>query len=302
MIRVVFLGTGSGFPSKKRNFSSVYLEYNGFRMLLDCGEGVLRQMCIKGLKYMKLDAIFITHWHPDHYLGLPGIVQTLSLDEDRKPLQIYGPERTAEFVKKIFEVGYSSTCPMTVRELSPGDKVRFKGFHVEAFETKHVVPSLGYIFQEEMKSKIDLMKAKELGLEEGPILGKLKQGEIVKWKDKIIRPEEVVRNIPGKKVVYTGDSKYFEKLVDYCKNADLLICESTFASDAKENVEEYMHMLSREAGILASKAKAKKLVLTHISRRYDSDESLKKLLLEAKNEFDNVCIAEDFMEVIVECD
>jgi len=300
MIRIVFLGTGPGFPSKRRNFSSIYLEYNGFRMLFDCGEGTLRQMCIKGLKYMKLDAIFITHWHPDHYLGLPSIVQTLALDENRAPLQIYGPEKTAEFVKKIFEVGYCSTCPMAVRELSPGDVVKFKGFSVKAFETKHVIPSIGFIFQEDEKVNVDLEKAKEFGLSEGPILGKLKQGEIVKWKGKIIRPEEIVIKAPGKKIVYTGDTKYFEELIEYCKNADLLICESTFASDAKENVEEYMHMLSKEAGILAKKAGVKKLILTHISRRYEEDNALRKLLVEAKTEFDNVEVAEDFMEIRVE--
>ncbi len=313
MITIHFLGTSAAIPTRDRNFPAILLKYNEDRILFDCGEGTQRQLMIKNLKLMRIRAIFITHWHADHFAGLlglihtmTGLVQTRMMEWGKKPLYIYGPEGTAEFVEKLLSIGYfEREFPVIAEDLKPGDRVEFKDYYVEAFKTYHGIPSLGYIFQERDKLKANMEKAKKFGLTSGPLIGKLKKGEEIVYRGQRIKPDDILEVVKGRKIVYTGDTGYDRSLLlKPCKDADVLICDSTFCSDFEDKAHTYRHMTSRQAATLAKEANAKLLVLTHISGRYQKkgdDKNRKytteKLLREAKEIFPNTVLAEDFMEL-----
>ncbi len=304
MITIYFLGTSAGIPTKERNLPAILLKYNEDRILFDCGEGTQRQLMIKNLKFMRIKAIFITHWHADHFAGLPGLIQTMAMEGRKKPLYIYGPEGTVEFVEKLLSIGYfEREFPIIAEDLKPGDRVEFKDYYVEAFKTYHGIPSLGYIFQERDKLKANMEKARKFGLISGPLIGKLKKGEEIVYKGHRIKPEDIVEVVKGKKIVYTGDTGYRKSLLKPCKDADVLICDSTFCSDFEERAHTFYHMTSKQAAMLAKEANAKLLILTHISRRYQKNDkedrkyTTEKLLRESNEIFPNTILAEDFMEL-----
>ena len=304
MIAIHFLGTSAGIPTRERGLPAILLKYNEDRFLFDCGEGTQRQLMAENLKFMRIKAIFITHWHADHFAGLPGLIQTMSMEGRKQPLYIYGPEKTTEFVDMLLNIGYfERSFPIIAHDLKAGDVVEYKEYYVKAFKTYHGVPSLGYIFQERDRWRANMEKAKKLGLSTGPLIGKLKRGEEINFKGRIIKPEDVVERVPGKKVVYTGDTGYKKSLVSASKNADVLICDSTFCSEFEKRAHTYYHMTSKQAAELAKQANAKMLVLTHISRRYQDEEdrkySVSKLLDEAKVIFPNTKLAEDFMTLLL---
>ncbi len=300
MITVHFLGTSAGIPTRERGLPAILLKYNEDRFLFDCGEGTQRQLMIKNLKFMRIKAIFITHWHADHFAGLPGLIQTMSMEGRKEPLYIYGPEKTTEFVDQLLNIGYfERSFPIIVHDLKHGDKVEYSQYYVEAFKTYHGIPSLGYVFKEKDKLKANMEKAKKFGLRSGPLIGKLKRGLEVNFRGKIIKPEDVVEVVPGKKIAYTGDTGYRKSLIKPVKNANVLICDGTFCSEFEKRAHTYYHMTSRQAAMLAKEANVEMLVLTHISRRYQHEEnrkySVNKLLQEAQEIFPNTKIAEDFM-------
>ncbi len=303
MMTIHFLGTSAGIPTRERGLPAILIKYNEDRFLFDCGEGTQRQLMIKNLKFMRIKAVFITHWHADHFAGLPGLIQTMSMEGRKKPLYIYGPEGTVGFVEKLLSIGYFERGFAVIAEdLKPGDRVEFDRYYIEAFKTYHGIPSLGFVFQEKDKIKANMEKAKKFGLTSGPLIGKLKKGEEILFKGRRIKPEDVVEVVKGKKIAYTGDTGYRKSLVKAVKDADVLICDGTFCSEFENRAHTYYHMTARQAAMLAKEANVKMLVLTHISRRYQQDNNnrkytVEKLLKEAQEIFPNTKIAEDFMEI-----
>jgi len=299
-LRIVFLGTSGSIPSVNRNHSSIFIQFGSYRFLFDCGEGTQKQMMIAKTGFRNLDHIFITHLHTDHYIGLFGLLETMSLNEREKPLYIYAPN--AEILRHVFEVlGYDKlNYEVNVKELKDGDEIKFKDFKILAFKTEHIVPSLGYaLIEKDRRGKFDREKAeKVLGIPPGPLYSKLARGESIVWNGKVITPDMVLgEKRKGRKIVYTGDTRPCNRTIEVARDADVLIHDSSFTSDLIDWAVESGHSTAREAAEIAKRANVKKLILTHISARYSKDVT--PLLKEAKEVFENVLIAEDFMSLEV---
>ncbi len=299
MLEITFLGTGSGPPTKARNHSAIFFHYDKHNLLFDCGEGTQRQMIIaKGISFMKLDHIFITHWHADHWIGLIGLLYTMNLEGRKRSLYIHGPD-AERFIGDILDLDYWGTGFRVIPKSVPSEgnketKVyETDDFEITSIPTKHTVPSVAYAFRERDKINVDIKKAERLfGLRQGRLVGKLKEkGEIV-FKGKKITLKDVGVKKPGVKVVYSGDTEPCGNIVEISKNADLLIHDSTFF----EVMEDRMHSGAKEAAKIAKKAGVKSLFLTHFSRRYTN---LKELEEEARKVFRNSFAAKDFMRVVV---
>ncbi len=292
LLKITFLGTSGTTPSVERNLSSILIQLGKHRILFDCGEGTQRQMMLAKTGF-KLDTIFITHLHTDHFLGVFGLLETLSLNEREEKLTIYSPD--AKFLRFTFKAFGYEYLPFHVEviELQKGDEVDFGDFKVVSFQTDHIVNSLGYaLLEEDRPGKFDRKRAEDLGIPPGPLYSQLVNGESVKVGDKVITPDMVVGDSrPGRKLVYTGDTRPCES-VEVIDNPDVLIHDGAFTSELQEWAEETKHSTAREAAQIASKSDAEMLVLTHISARYSKDTT--PLLEEAKEVFENTIIARDF--------
>jgi ribonuclease Z len=299
MLDMTFLGTGSGPPTKSRNHSAIYLHYDTHNMLFDCGEGTQRQMIIaKGISFMKLDHIFITHWHADHWVGLIGLMYTMNLEGRSRPLYIHGPD-AERFIGDILDLDYWGSAFRVIPKDVPFEgnkeiKIYETGeFEITSIPTRHSVPSVAYCFRERDKVNVDIAKAEAMfGLKQGRLIGKLKEKGEVEFKGKKIRIEDVGVRKPGIKLVYSGDTEPCENVAAISKDADVLIHDATFI----ESKEEMMHSGAKEAAELAKKAGVKNLILTHFSRRYTD---LREIENEGKKIFANSFVARDFMTVAV---
>ncbi|MBN2454731.1 ribonuclease Z [Candidatus Woesearchaeota archaeon] len=297
-MELLFLGTSSMVPTKERNHSAILLTYGAENILLDCGEGTQRQLKMAGVASPKITKILISHWHGDHVLGLPGLLQTISASEYSKILEIYGPRGTKkhfEYIKKAFF--FEEKFEVKVREIEE-DGIFFENedFCIEAKLLEHTVPCLGYRFSEKAKRKIKVDAAKKLGIPQGPLLGKLQEGKSVTWKGKKIMPEQVTYEKEGKSVAFILDTVMCESCVGLAKDADILVCEATYSEELEHKAEEYKHLTAKSAAMIANRANVKQLVITHFSPRYKNPE---KLAEEARNYFDKTLCAKDFMRIRV---
>ncbi len=297
-LKITFLGTGASIPTPKRGLSAVAIRRKNELILFDCGEGTQRQMITAGVGFHKKTKVFVTHMHGDHVLGLPGLLQTMSLLGRKEKLEIYGPKGIKDFVDAINRtVTFTLTFPVQVSEKEPGMVCEEKEYTVTAVQSIHMNPSLIYALTEKPRPGIfHTEKAKELGVPEGPLWSKLQSGKQVKLPDgRIVEPEMVLgASRHGRKIVYTGDAGPSENLVRLAENADLLIHEATFEDEMKERAMEDGHSTPSMAAETAKKAGVKRLILTHISARYkDAD----RLLQQAKQIFANTELAEDFLEL-----
>jgi len=300
VLRITFLGTGGSVPSPHRNPSAIAVRRESELFLFDCGEGTQQQM-MRAKTGMKITAIFITHFHADHVLGIPGLLQTLSLQGRTEPLEIYGPKGVRRFLYHLLSLGYASkNFDVKAIELQHGDVIRRQNYEIRAFKTEHNIRSIGYVLEEAMRpGKFNRERAIELGLKPGPLFSKLQHGESVFVNGREIRPEDVLGPPrPGRKIVYTGDTRPCESVIQAAENADILIHDGSLAEAEKELAIEYMHSTVTEAAEVAAKANVRKLILTHISARYD-DEDAKKLEEEAKKIFPNTIVASDLMTIDV---
>lgn len=296
LFRVVFLGTAGAVPSPERNTSAIFVQYSKFRFLFDCGEGTQRQIIVARLGFRNLDHIFITHMHTDHFIGIFGLIETLSLNGRKKELNFYTPK--PEFLRTLFELfGYENLdFDLKVHRVSDGSEVRIENLRVLAFKTEHIVQSVGYALIEDDMRRFDREKAEKLGIPPGPLYAKLKKGEAIFWNGRLIDPEEVLGEVKkGKKIVYTGDTRPCERVVEVAKDAELLIHDASFGEDLKDWALESGHSTAKEAAEIARRANVKKLILTHISARYSKNPEV--LLEEARKVFENVELAKDFLEV-----
>lgn len=299
MLRVIFLGTGGALPTTNRNPSAIFINIKGHSMLFDCGEGAQQQM-MRAKTGMTLESIFITHWHGDHFLGVPGLVQTMSFQGRKNPLTIFGPKNIDKFVSNILSLGYYRlNFDINVKEVKPGDIIEKDDYIIEVFEVDHNVPSVGYILKEhERPGRFNVERARELGIKPGPLYSKLHSGETVFINGRKIEPDEVVGpKRSGRKVVYTGDTRPSDKVIVASENADLLIHDGMLLDELSDWALESKHSTAIEAANVAKKAGVKKLILMHISSRYSDDPT--PLLKEARSVFENTKMAKDLMVVEV---
>lgn len=300
MLRITLLGTGGTLPTINRNPSAIFVNREGDMMLFDCGEGTQQQM-MRAKTGMKISSIFITHFHADHFLGIPGLIQTMSFNGRTEPLDIYGTERTKQMVELMQELGYYKPgFEVNAHELEDGDIVDKEEYFIRAVATEHGVPSLGYVLEEKSRAgRFNREKAIELGVPVGHMFSKLQKGETITVNGRRIEPFQVMGDArPGRKIVYSGDTRPCESIARESEGADLLIHDGTFADELRDWALETKHSTALEAAILAKKANVRHLVLTHISSRYS--ENAQPLLLDAKSVFDNVTLAQELMEIEIE--
>jgi len=298
-MRITFLGTAASIPTSTRGLSSVAVQREGELFLFDCGEGTQRQMIQARIGFNRKTRLFVTHMHGDHILGVPGILQTMSLLGRDKHLEIYGPNGTEAFIDAIIRtVEFSLGFPVEVHEVEEEGLVcRGKGYEVHSAWTEHSIPSLAYALVEKPRpGRFSPEKAESLGVPKGPLWHRLQEGEEVRLADgRVIVPRDILGPPrPGRKIVYVGDTKPSDKIAEFAEGADMLIHESTFSDDLSERAEEDLHSTPSGAALVAKKAGVRLLVLTHISARY-GDPSI--LLEEAKKTFPEVRVAEDFMRI-----
>ncbi len=297
MIRVTFLGTAAARPTVGRNVSSIALQREGELMLLDCGEGTQRQMMRYGTGF-GVGAIFVTHLHADHFLGLIGLLRTLSLQGRTEPMEIYGPRGSRKTLQQAIHLGVERVrFPVEIVELRDGDRVEREEYDVVAFQTRHGTRAVGYALKEHDRlGRFDVEKARALGVPEGPLFGRLHRGETVDVDGRTIRPEEVVGPPrSGRSVVYTGDTLPSDTVREVARTADLLIHDATFGAEEAERARDTSHSTAREAAEVARDAGARRLILTHLSARYADDPD--PLEAEAREVFPGARVAYDGLSV-----
>lgn len=298
-LEVVFLGTAGSIPTPKRSLPAVLIKRKGEQIMFDCGEGVQRQMITAGIGFHRKMKIFVTHMHGDHVLGLLGLIQTMALLDRREKLEVYGPPGIRKFMESIREtVQFALTFPIEVQEVEDAGTIcKQKEYIIQAVWSNHVIPGLAYALVEKHRpGKFYPEKAMALGVPEGPFWGRLQHGKKVKLENgKIVKPEDVMGPPRlGRKIVYTGDTRPFNELAKFAANADLFIHDATLDDELAERAEEDGHSTPSQAAKTAKEAKAKKLVLTHISARYKDTSTLLK---QAKKIFKNTVVAEDFLKM-----
>jgi ribonuclease Z len=300
-MELIFLGTSSALPTTNRNHPSIALKAFGEVMLFDCGEGTQRQMAILKLSPMKVNNIFITHLHGDHFLGLPGMIQSMAFRGRKDPLHIYGPKGIGKTIQNIINLGYYSlTFQIYPHEIEEGMVAETEEYIIKCCPTHHSIINLAYSVEEKRNPKFLRENALKLGLKPGPDFGKLQKGISVEIDGQIIKPEEVLGpKRKGRKIVYSGDTKPCSEMVDFAKGANVLIHESTFESSQELKAQETGHSTTTQAAEIAEIAEVSQLILSHISTRYRDISILKE---EANKIFDQVIVAEDFMTVEVEQD
>ena len=294
---ITFLGTTAGVPTRKRGHPAIALRYdNGDVLLFDCGENTQRQLIHAGISPMKIKHIFITHWHADHFAGLPGLLQSLDLRERADPLYIYGPEGTHRFIGLIEMMAHEHPrFEVIANEVEEGEILTEKEYSVYAHKVKHSIPTFAYKFRELNKpGRFDVERATKLGVKMKQF-GTLQKGRSVTVGKKKVKPGDVMgEKRGGRVIVYSGDTAALKSMEKFANSADLLIHEGTFSDEMRERAGEVLHSTTKQAAEIAKRAKVKKLIITHISGRYKDSKVLEK---EAKKVFKNSEIAEDLMKV-----
>jgi len=287
-------------PTKDRNVSGFYLDYNGEGLLFDCGEGTQRQMNIANINRNKVRKILISHWHADHVSGILGLMHTISNNNSDLPIEVFGPKETKKRFKSLMEsasIGKINDMNIVVKELDIKKLTKFyenDDYYLEATPLDHNVPTLAYSFVEKDRRKIAVSKTKKLGLPEGPLLGKLQSGKAITFKGKKYSSNDLTYVVEGKKVTFIMDTAYIKNTIKAAEGADLLICEATYLEKHLEKGEQYKHLTVRQAGLIANNANAKKLIMTHFSQRY---KEIKELEEEARDVFTESYAGFDFMKI-----
>lgn len=295
-MKVVFLGTGSMIPTKERNHSGILISHEKENILVDCGEGTQRQLRILGFAPPKLTRILITHWHGDHYYGLPGIIENLAKNQYSNRLEIYGPKGSKKIFNRIVNAhGLKKRIMMRINEIKR-DGIFFENesISIGSYKMKHNIPCIGYFINEADTRKINLDYIKRFNIREGPVLGNLQRGKDIIFLGKKIKVKDATYIKKGKKISIVMDTGLTNNCYKIAKDADLLICESTYGSDLKDKARKHYHLTSEQAAMIAKKSNVKNLVLTHFSQRY---RDINELEIEAKKIFRNTLSASDFLSV-----
>ena len=298
MLRLTFLGTSAAQPTIGRNLTGHALRRERELFLVDCGEGTQRQMIRHGTGF-DVAAICFTHFHADHYLGAIGFLRTLSMQGRVEPLDLYGPRPARKLLDTMLFAGVEKlTFQVRIHEVAPGDEVRREGCRLVTFPTEHKVASCGWaLVEDDRPGRFHVERAEALGIPPGPLFGELQHGRAVTTPGgRRIEPAQVVDGARrGRKVVLTGDTRPCAATVAMAAGADLLVHDSTFGDAEVERAAETLHSTARQAARVAREAGVGRLVLTHLSTRYDRDTAT--LLQQAREEFAAVEVASDGLVV-----
>ena len=289
----MFLGTAGSMPTAQRAPSALLLRRGGDRILFDCGEGTQRQLLRSNVGLVELREIFLTHYHADHYLGLPGMLKTFALRGRELPITIYGPPGLSDLFVSLRRIFGKLTFGYTLEELPAGAVLAREDYRIETFAVRHGVSAVGYaILEEERPGRFDVDAATALGIPVGPERGALQRGESVQLSDgRVIHPREVLGPPrPGRKVVFAGDGAPAPTVIDASRGADLLVHEATFCADEVERARETLHATAAEAAAVARDADVTMLALTHLSSRYFGGEVKR----EAQEVFAETVVPRDF--------
>jgi ribonuclease Z len=300
MLSITFLGTSASIPTIDRNVAGLAVQREGETILFDCGEGSQRQMMRYGVGFTFRE-IFFTHYHADHMLGVTGLLRTLGLQDRSTPVMLYGPKGAQRVLGAAISLGIErNKFPVEILEIKPGDRLGRDDYDVVVFETDHRADTVGFALVEHARlGRFNPARALELGIPEGPLWGALHRGKTITLPDgRTIAPSDLV-GAPrrGRSLVYTGDTRPHLAVVEAAHGADLLVHEATFGGDEQERAKETGHSTAAEAARIAAEAGVRRLVLTHISSRYNRDTA--ELLAEAKAVFPETIIARDGMTLDV---
>jgi ribonuclease Z len=284
---VLFVGTAGSAPSARRGLPATLVRRGGDRLLFDCGEGTQRQL-VRSTGLVELEDVFITHFHADHVLGLPGMLKTFGLRQRERPLTVYGPAGLRSLFAALRPIVGRVGFPLELRELEPNEEIERDGYRIAAYETDHGVGALGYALVEDPRpGAFDPDRARELGVKPGPDFGRLQEGETVDG----VHPDQVMGEPRrGRRIVLAGDTAPCEMTRLVAFEADLLVHEATFLDEEADRAAETRHSTARQAAELAAAAGVTMLALTHISPRYGG----KEVRDEARVAFENTVVPRDF--------
>jgi ribonuclease Z len=290
-LSVIFLGTAGSMPTVQRAPASLLIRRGGDRILIDCGEGSQRQL-LRSVGLPDIEHIFLTHFHADHFLGLPGMLKTFALRGRAVPLNVYGPRGLESLMSDLRRIYGKLSYELNVRELAPTDAVELAGYKVGAFTVVHRTEALGYaLVEEDRPGRFDRKRALELGVPEGPLFGELQRGVGVEASGRLIEPREVIGEPrPGRRLVFTGDTEPCETTVAVARGAELLVHDGTFSHEEEARARETGHSTAPEAAKVAREAGVSLLALTHLSSRYFGPVIEK----EAREIFDRSVVPRDF--------
>ena len=292
-LSVLFLGTAGAAPTTQRGLPAVLIRRGGLALLVDCGEGTQRQLLRSGAGLVDVDEILISHWHADHYLGLPGMLKTFALRGREAPLRLYGPDGLEALMHTLHPVIGRVPYDLDLVELNPSDWIGHEGFRIEAFATSHDVPSLGYaLIEDERPGRFDLEGARRLGVPDGPAFGQLQRGETVIATDgtEVTAAQVLGPARRGRRVVISGDTRPCPSMIEAAAGADLLVHEATFLQDEAARARQTGHSTALQAAKIGSDAQVTMLALTHLSTRYLPRD----IRDEARAEFPHTVVPRDF--------
>jgi ribonuclease Z len=290
---VVFLGTAGSMPTARRAPSATLVRRGGERLLFDCGEGTQRQLLRSDVGLVDLQEIFLTHFHADHFLGLPGMLKTFALRGRDVPLTVYGPRGLNELLHVLRRVIGRLTYELEAVELAVGAVLARDGYQLRTFAVRHGRDALGYaLVEDERPGRFDVATADAIGIPFGPERGMLQAGDPVTLADgRVVTPDQVLGpGRPGRKLVLTGDTAPADGVVEVAFGADLLVHEATFCEDEAERARETEHSTALEAARVALDAQVKLLALTHLSSRYGGGDVER----EARSVFPDTVVPRDF--------
>ena len=290
---VVFLGTAGSMPTARRAPSATLVRRGGEKLLFDCGEGTQRQLLRSDVGLVELQEIFLTHFHADHFLGLPGMLKSFALRGRDLPLSLYGPRGLDELLRSLARVIGRLSYEVAAVELAEGAVLPRDGYELRTFAVRHGRDAIGYaLVEEDRPGRFDVATADALGVPFGPERGTLQAGEPVTLPDgTLVTPDQVLGEArPGRKVVLTGDTAPSDGIVEAALGADLLVHEATFCEEEAERARETEHSTALEAARIARDAGVSLLALTHLSSRYGAGEVER----EARTVFPATVVPRDF--------
>lgn len=295
-LEVSFLGTGASVPSARRSTAAVLVARGGDRLLFDCGEGTQRQMQ-RSLGLVQVDEIYLTHFHADHMLGLPGLLKTYDLHDREAPLRVFGPPGLKELFTVLRPLIGRLRYPLELGELRAGERVEHDEYVVEGYEAAHNVRAFGWaLVEDERPGRFDPAAAKAAGVREGPDFARLQRGEEVEGTSGTVTPDQVMGETrPGRVIVITGDTAPSPATVAAAADAELLIHDASFAEEDAQRAAETGHSTLGQAAAVAAEAHVKLLALVHISARYH----VGKVLEEAREVFPECVAPRDFDQIVV---
>ena len=296
MVKVIMLGTSGSAPTKDRRMPSVAVIYDGDVLLFDCGEGTQFQMLEYGINPVKVRAIFVSHRHGDHTIGIAGLISTMALQNRKDALRIFVPMGEEAAVRSLIVFDRAMiNYPIEIKGIRAGKAYEGRGYSVSAFRVEHTVPTYGYVFKEDDRLRFRKELAHRLGIR-GTMFAELQGKGSVVVKGKRVTLKQVSWVQQGKKIVYATDTRPVRETLEAAKGADLLIHESSYVTSEQKLAAMRKHSTAGEAALLARRAKVKMLVLTHLSARHRSDV---QMLSDARKVFGNTVVARDGYSLVI---